>query len=120
MANILNTSIRKEIDIPCRYSGKQFGILLPNTDVDGAYVLGERIRQRCEKQVFSTSQGIPVKITMSIGIAHNIEVAHEEVLQQNTNQPPVTQISKEELMCRADLMLHAAKQAGCNQVMVWW
>ena len=119
-AKLLSTSIRHEIDIPCRYGGKQFGILLPNTDVDGAYILAERIRRRCEQQVFTTSQDILVKVTLSAGIAHNLDVAHDVALQENSNQPAVTEISKEELMYRADLMLYAAKQVGHNQVMVWW
>jgi two-component system, cell cycle response regulator len=125
VANLLNHSIRQEIDIPCRYAGKKFTLLLPNTSVDGAYILAERIRQRCEQNHFATRQGIPLKVTLSAGIAHNVDIAHEEMLddddesvQKDDVQP--TAISKEELMHRADTMLQAAKTAGRNQVMVWW
>ncbi|MEK8016998.1 MAG: sensor domain-containing diguanylate cyclase [Candidatus Parabeggiatoa sp.] len=122
-AKLLSSSIRKGIDIPCRYNGKQFSLLLPNTNVDGAYILAERIRQRCEHQKFTTEQGIPIKVTLSIGIAHNVDIAHEEMLDDyadNTELKPITEISKEELIQRADVMLYAAKKAGRNQVMVWW
>lgn len=121
IAQLLNSSIRKGIDIPCRYSGKQFTLLLPNTDVDGAYVLAERIRQRCENNKFTHK--CAVKVTLSIGIAHNVDIAHEELLEENFDDQDsyqITEISKEEVIHRADLMLHAAKQAGHNKVMVWW
>ena len=124
VAKLLNNSIRKEIDILCRYSGKQFGILLPYTDVDGAYILAERIRRSCEQHPFTTQQGIPFKVTLSIGVAHNIDITLEEELNHSdtvvVESAPVTEVSKEEVIYRVDVMLNAAKQAGHNQVMVWW
>lgn len=124
VAQILTHSIRKEIDIPCRYNGKQFGILLPYTDVDGAYILAERIRRGCEQHLFTTQQGIPFKVTLSIGVAHNIDIAHHEELNDSdrivVESASVTEVSKEEVIYRVDVMLNAAKQAGHNQVMVWW
>jgi len=117
-AELLHNTVRKEIDIACRYGNKHFIVLLPNTGVDGAYILAERIRQRCEKRKFTTSQGIPIKVTMSIGISHNIDIPHGEEFGENDMR--IGEVTKEELVHRADLMLHAAKQAGHNQVMVWW
>jgi two-component system, cell cycle response regulator len=121
-AKLLSSSIRKGIDIPCRYNNKQFSLLLPNTNVDGAYILAERIRQRCERHKFTTQQGIPIKVTLSIGIAHNVDIAHEEMLDDyaDNTESAITEISKEELIHRADVMLETAKKAGHNQVMVWW
>jgi diguanylate cyclase (GGDEF)-like protein len=124
VAKLLNNSIRKEIDILCRYSGKQFGILLPHTDVDGAYILAERIRRSCEQHSFTTQQGVPFKVTLSIGVAHNIDIAHGEELHNSDSivmeTTSVKEVSKEEVIYRVDVMLNAAKQAGHNQVMVWW
>jgi len=119
IAKLISSSIRKEIDIPCRYGGERFTLLLPNTDVDGAYVLGDRIRKKCEQHRFTTQKGIPLKITVSIGIAHNVDVALDEA-ENELVSPPVNLLSKEELIYRADMMLYAAKQAGRNQIMVWW
>jgi diguanylate cyclase (GGDEF)-like protein len=118
VANLLDHSIRKEIDIPCRYAGKKFTLLLPNTSVDGAYILADRIRLRCEQNSFTTQQGIPLKVTLSAGIAHNVDIAHTD--EDHEESTEITAISKEELMHRADTMLQAAKTAGRNQVMVWW
>ncbi|MCK5877295.1 MAG: GGDEF domain-containing protein [Candidatus Marithrix sp.] len=123
IAKIVDSSIRKEIDIPCRYSGSQFMLLLPNTDVDGAYILAERIRQRCEKNKVTTKKGATIRVTVSIGLTHNVEIAHEDLVDDDSvNQElnSVKEVSKEEVIQRADLMLHAAKKAGRNQVMVWW
>jgi len=127
LAKLLHNSIRKELDIPSRYDEKKFILLLPNTDVDGAYVLGERIRQRCEQYLFSTLQGIPLKVTLSIGIAQNIDMLHDDEDENHNNKTvEITTVSqmiaipKEEVLHRADLMLNAAKQAGFNKVMVWW
>lgn len=121
VAKILNLSIRREIDIPCRHSGNQFSILLPNTDVDGAYILAERIRKRCEQNIFLSLTKKHIKITVSIGVANNIDLVRDI-----DNDPELfdlgrsSQLSKEELLNRADIMLTAAKQAGRNCVMVWW
>ena len=123
IAKLINTLIRKKIDIPCRYDSKQFIILSPNTNVDGAYILGERIRRCCEQHFFTTLQGIPLKLTLSVGIAHNIETALEENSNPNVNtnaMNQITELPKEELIHRTELMLYAAKQAGRNKVMVWW
>jgi len=123
IAKIIESSIRKEIDIPSRYAGTQFIILLPNTDVDGAYILAERIRQRCETNKVTTLKGATIRVTISIGLAHNVEIAHEDLVDDdavNEETNSVTEVSKEEILQRADLMLHAAKKAGRNQVMVWW
>lgn len=99
-AHLLRISTRHDIDLPCRYSGEKFAILLPNTDLEGAYILGERIRQTCEQHPFATVHGGLLNITISGGIA-------------TMNQS----VAKEELIRRADLMLYAAKQAGRNQTM---
>lgn len=120
IAKLVTGSIRKEIDIPCRYSSEQFILLLPNTDVDGAYVLAERVRKKCEQHRFTTQKGIPLKVTISVGIAHNVDVALEEAEGEGAQPGQVNLLSKEELIYRADMMLYAAKQAGHNQIMVWW
>lgn len=120
-SKLLSDSIRKEIDLACRYNGTQFVVLLPNTDIDGAYTLGERIRRRCEHHNFTTIQGVPIKVTISIGIANNIEIVRDiDMNEALSTLGQKNELSKEELLHRADLMLYAAKQAGKNRVMVWW
>lgn len=117
VARFVRLSVRQNIDLPCRYNGEQFMVMLPNTEVDGAFILAERIRQRCEKKQMTTLFGLPLKVTISVGVAHNVETIVDDKTGETRRIMPLT---KDELLYRADLMLQAAKQAGKNKVMVWW
>ncbi len=108
-AKRLAKSIRQEIDIACRYSDEQFIVMLPNTSLDGAYVLAERIRQNCAQHVFKTEEDILIKVTVSIAIAETINDATNFELDKT--------IYQDEMLVRSDLML---QQAGHNQVIVHW
>lgn len=139
VSKVVSGAIRQEIDIPCRYGSSQIILLLPNTDVDGAMVVAERIRERCEQNRCRLPNQKSLKITVSIGVSHNIEEIHDpESAQQaetamNSEMPYTelsreelneiieeNEISKEDLLYRAEVMLTAAQQAGHNQVMIWW
>jgi diguanylate cyclase (GGDEF)-like protein len=113
-AKILAKSIREEIDIACRYSDQQFIVMLPNTSVDGAYVLAERIRQNCVQHFFKTEQGIRIKVTVSIGVAQTLEATRFEWEKKTESDETIYQ---EEILARSDLIL---QQSGHNQVIVYW
>ena len=55
-------------DIPCRYGGEEFCILLPETDLDGATRIAERIRTRVGKLEVRVGDHL-LKATISVGIA---------------------------------------------------
>jgi diguanylate cyclase (GGDEF)-like protein len=121
-AKILVESIRQGIDIACRYSGQQFMALLPNTSIDDAYVLAERIRQSCAKHIFRTGQG-SLKVTVSIGIAQNLETVspeNDENASIDDNEASYQVYSKEEILARSDSMLDIAKKTGRDKIMVSW
>jgi diguanylate cyclase len=65
VADILRGALRDN-DVPGRYGGEEFGILLPQTPTAGAEVLAERIRKRIEGTGLSKAR---VRATVSIGIA---------------------------------------------------
>ena len=65
VASILQSSLRDE-DVPGRYGGEEFGILLPDTPAKGAEVISERVRRRIESAALSKSG---LRATVSIGIA---------------------------------------------------
>ena len=113
-AKILTKSIRKEIDIACRYSDQQFLIMLPNTSADGAYVLAERIRKNCVQHCFKIKPGVELKVTVSIGVTQSIDASRSE---WDKNPESDHSIYQEEILARSDLML---QQAGHNQVIVYW
>jgi diguanylate cyclase (GGDEF)-like protein len=86
-------------DIPARYGGDEFVIMLPDTPARGALEVAERIRHAVESVPFSTDAG-RVSCTVSIGIASFPEDAR----------------SLEALLARADRALYEAKAAGRNRV----
>lgn len=67
LSNIFIQNVRAN-DTVIRWGGEEFAIILPNTDIDGAYKLAERIRSTVETHTFCC-QTTSCKITISVGIA---------------------------------------------------
>ncbi len=88
-------SSTRSIDLAFRYGGEEFTIILPETGLDDAYKVAERIRKTIESQ--TSSKAMP--ITTSLGIA----------------SWPIDGVMKEEVIARADAALYRAKQAGRNR-----
>ncbi len=61
-------SLVRDSDIVCRYGGKEFGIIMPNTGLNGAKILVQRIRKKIIDHEFEKGS-ITLKITVSVGIA---------------------------------------------------
>lgn len=97
VAHVAKNSIRDGIDMAARYGGEEFAIVMPETDLDGAYQVGERIRQAIEDS-FVYHEGHKLKITVSLGCAVY----------------PAQAGSKEELIQYADTALYASKHKGRN------
>lgn len=94
LAEILKINVRST-DIVGRWGGEEFLIILPDTEVNGAIVLAEKLREIVEKTVFEKVE----KLTASFGVA-----AYRKDLL------PATLIS------RADLARNKAKLKGRNRV----
>ena len=95
-ASILMDNIRSS-DSCFRIGGEEFIILLPETDIRGAWRTAEKIRLSVENTQF---QGVEHRLTVSIGIAAS-----------NENGPA----ENEELLQRADQALYTAKRQGRNR-----
>lgn len=102
VAIIIKESLR-ESDIPSRYGGEEFAVLLPYTKLEEAIIVGERLRQAVEARRITIYQDTPeakdINVTISMGLA---EYNREE--------------SGEVLFERADKALYDAKTGGRNRV----
>jgi diguanylate cyclase len=96
MAGILRGALRVQ-DVPGRYGGEEFGVILPGTGVQGAEVLAERIRMRIESAVLEARKG--VRATASLGVAAFEPRDADHV----------------DWIARADRALYMAKESGRNR-----
>jgi len=60
----------REVDYPARYGGEELAVILPHTDLEGAYAIAERIRAAVEALPIPRleSRG-PLRVTASLGVA---------------------------------------------------
>ncbi|MEK7852145.1 MAG: diguanylate cyclase, partial [Deltaproteobacteria bacterium] len=69
LAELLRKSVR-ESDIPCRYGGEEFALILPETAKDAALALGERIRKAISEHPFPFREAQPMgTVSVSVGVA---------------------------------------------------
>jgi len=97
VGRVLRDTVR-ELDVPARLGGEEFAVVLPNTNLDGAVRLAERIRVAIGEAAIVVG-GSRISLTVSLGVA------------AYTNGDSV-----EDLMHQADRCLYAAKEAGKNVV----
>ena len=65
----------RSLDIVARYGGDEFVIVLPQTELNGALVIADRMRENIEDSVFLQKEGLDLKITASFGVASFPETA---------------------------------------------
>jgi diguanylate cyclase (GGDEF)-like protein len=89
------------VDEPARYGGEEFAVALPETGMDGAAGLAQRIRARIEAEAVKRTDGRgALKVTASVGAA----------------TMPESAATAQELIAAADAALYEAKRAGKNRV----
>ncbi len=100
IASLLNSSVRGH-DVPARFGGEEFIVLLPETDCQEAGIIAERIRLAVEANRLTVQQE-PVHISVSIGCT--------------TATAQDGECDLETIFKRADVALYAAKKNGRNRV----
>lgn len=97
VARILRETSR-DADAPARYGGEELALILPHTDLEGAYAIAERVRTAIEAlRVPRLGGGEPLRITVSLGVA------------------TATGGTKDALVAEADMALYDAKRGGKNR-----
>ncbi|NCO43248.1 MAG: hypothetical protein COZ06_35415 [Armatimonadetes bacterium CG_4_10_14_3_um_filter_66_18] len=100
VAHVLRTRSRSS-DVPCRYGGEEFSVILTETPLTGCQVVGDRLRTEIANSTLY-SPGIAEKVTISIGAA------------QLTSDMK----DAEALLKAADQALYQAKQQGRDRVVL--
>ena len=90
----------RDTDLLSRYGGEEFVVILPETDAQAAFLVGEKVREQVAASPFHF-KGKRVQITISCGIA-----------AFNTGFRP------EQVFDAADKALYKAKEGGRNQCQV--
>jgi diguanylate cyclase (GGDEF)-like protein len=91
----------REMDVAARYGGEEFVVLLPETDLEGAHMVAERIRSALAAEpVIRLEDATGAWCSVSAGIATFPEHASNAARLVET----------------ADLALYSAKRSGKNRV----
>jgi len=98
LSSMMQRSVR-QTDFAGRYGGEEFLIILPRTDVAGASVMAERVREAIQGAPMHDAEGNAFKVTASLGVAEYCSGDDED-----------------SLITRADAALYRAKEAGRNRV----
>jgi len=101
VASIFPLSFRRPGDFAARWGGEEFIVLLPNTSIDGALDVAEKIRADIENTKITLDDGKIIGVTVSIGVNSIV---------------PVQDSSINAFISSADKALYAAKETGRNKV----
>ena len=100
IARVFRQELR-HYDVPSRFGGEEFSILLPETDPEEAVAIAERVRRAVAAQRFEVeTSNEPIRATISMGVASFPRDADEV----------------NELVHHADLAVYRAKLQGRNRV----
>ncbi|MGH7738756.1 MAG: diguanylate cyclase [bacterium] len=69
VAAVAQSTLRQKSDVLARYGGEEFAVILPETDLNSAKELAERIRRNIADHAFESEDKTTYKVTVSIGVA---------------------------------------------------
>jgi diguanylate cyclase (GGDEF)-like protein len=87
-------------DVPARFGGEEFSVILPETSLADSQVVSERLRKSVESLEFSSLHG-SFRVSVSIGVAPFVHAVN---------------MTEDVLIERADRALYHAKASGRNRV----
>lgn len=103
VARELARVVHRPSDLVARYGGEEFGVILPNTDEEGALQVAEKMQQVIhDLNIEHEASKVSDRITLSIGMA---------TASPRGGQPG-------ELLKQADAALYEAKSQGRNRIVI--
>lgn len=99
LSHLMQFALR-EYDLIGRVGGEEYAVLLPQTSLEDAIMIAERLRQKVEKNTFEVLNNQSILLTISIGVISSTEMAHDF----------------ENLWRESDVRLYKAKSSGRNQI----
>ena len=104
-------------DIVARYGGEEFAVILPDTGIQIAHEVAERIRSQVENQKLIINDNT-LNTTVSIGIASLSQLKYQTGADDTNSLTDNTSELDKLLLRKADEALYQAKQTGRNQVVI--
>lgn len=103
VAHAMSTAVKRETDIVARVGGEEFGIILPNTDIEDCQLVAQKVIETLkENMILHPNSPVSSYVTASIGCA---------CIQGSITTPEV-------IYHRADKALYSAKELGRNRYCV--
>lgn len=100
VAQVVANNAQRPGDLAARYGGDEFALILPNTPLEGAEYIAQKILDRSrDLELFESPSTLKASVTLSIGICHSV---------------PSKDISPDRLLSTADAALYEAKNSGRN------
>ncbi len=97
VAALFRQAILRPADFLARYGGEEFALVLPNTDIEGARMVAERLQRSVRALVIERPDGSQIGVTVSLGLA---------------SRRPTVNCLPDELVGAADQALYRAKADG--------
>ena len=101
LAETFMAALRRAGDVVVRYSGEEFAVLLPNTDLAGAMAIAEELRELVADLDIPYGKGLDGWLTVGMGLAA---------------MSPLPETTHHLLLAAADEALTIAKEAGPGQI----
>jgi diguanylate cyclase (GGDEF)-like protein len=102
LAVTIKQGVRTE-DVPSRFGGEEFTVLLPDSDREAAWMVAERLRLMVSEMQVPWNPPLP-QVTISLGVC---------TFNKDTD------LLAEEIIHRADEALYLSKERGRNRTTVW-
>lgn len=110
-SGVIKQEIKRSSDIIARYGGDEFIVAFPSTDVNGAYLLCSRLKERLNSESLKVNDKVSLIITPSIGIA---ELTESDI---SISSDPNDLFRR--LFVKADTALYNSKKTGRNRITVY-